>query len=397
MKKSEPKRLYRSRQDKIISGVCGGIAEYFNIDPIWVRLAAVLLIFADGIGLVLYILAWILVPKNPNQKDGVKTPAEKVITKIHRKHRRISSKAYKTSSKNIADDKHPSSDRGFSSRMFWGIVFIVIGTFFVLHNTGVLNLSSIFRPVIVIPLALILFGLALVLKVRWAFLVFILAIIIFGIFSIMGNKSIGKERMFTQEIPAQDGITNIEMDLDYGAGEIVISEGNSDYFFRNIVETSDPGDPDLDFARRGSKGYLSIERESGPIFWGRHKDKWDIELSPEVIYDLKFDFGATDMKINLEKLKIREMDMDFGAANTDIILGNYPSKIKIDTGASSLYFSFPREIGVAIEVDGGAVSTNLDGFIKRDDIYYSNNYDEAKDNIEIEIDAGASSIEGKFY
>ncbi len=41
----EPKRLYRSRENHIISGVCGGIAEYFNVDPTIVRLIAVLLLF----------------------------------------------------------------------------------------------------------------------------------------------------------------------------------------------------------------------------------------------------------------------------------------------------------------------------------------------------------------
>ena len=69
----EPKRLYRSRQDKVIAGVCGGIAEYLNVDSVWVRLAIVLLILANGIGLILYIIAWILIPENPNQKEGKKS------------------------------------------------------------------------------------------------------------------------------------------------------------------------------------------------------------------------------------------------------------------------------------------------------------------------------------
>jgi phage shock protein C len=59
------KRLYRSRRQRMISGVCGGVAEYFGIDPTLVRLAAVALVFAGGSGLVAYLVAWIVVPEAP--------------------------------------------------------------------------------------------------------------------------------------------------------------------------------------------------------------------------------------------------------------------------------------------------------------------------------------------
>jgi len=58
------KRLYRSSTNKIIAGVCGGLGEYFAIDPVFVRVFAVLLaIIPHGFGLVAYIVAWIIIPK----------------------------------------------------------------------------------------------------------------------------------------------------------------------------------------------------------------------------------------------------------------------------------------------------------------------------------------------
>lgn len=57
------KRYYRSSTDRIIGGVCGGIAEYFNIDPLFVRLVFAILFFGYGTGLLAYILIWILAPK----------------------------------------------------------------------------------------------------------------------------------------------------------------------------------------------------------------------------------------------------------------------------------------------------------------------------------------------
>jgi phage shock protein C len=59
-----PKRLYRSEKDKVIAGICGGIAEYFNIDPVLVRIIAVVLLFISfGALFVGYLIAWIIVPK----------------------------------------------------------------------------------------------------------------------------------------------------------------------------------------------------------------------------------------------------------------------------------------------------------------------------------------------
>jgi phage shock protein PspC (stress-responsive transcriptional regulator) len=59
------KRLFRSKKEKMIGGVCGGIAEYFDIDPTIVRLIWLLLMFGGGFGLLAYIIGWIIVPEDP--------------------------------------------------------------------------------------------------------------------------------------------------------------------------------------------------------------------------------------------------------------------------------------------------------------------------------------------
>ena len=61
----EYKRLYRSRDDRMISGVCGGIAKYFNVDPTLIRLLFVVFALAGGPGVVAYIVLAIIVPEEP--------------------------------------------------------------------------------------------------------------------------------------------------------------------------------------------------------------------------------------------------------------------------------------------------------------------------------------------
>ena len=59
---SPPRQLRRSRQDKVLAGVCGGLARYLGIDPVVIRILMVVLIFA-GVGVVAYIVAWIVIPE----------------------------------------------------------------------------------------------------------------------------------------------------------------------------------------------------------------------------------------------------------------------------------------------------------------------------------------------
>jgi len=69
------KRLYRSRTDRVIWGVCGGLAKYFDVDPTIIRVIAVLLIFASGFGILAYIIMAIIVPL---EGSSVATPREAV-------------------------------------------------------------------------------------------------------------------------------------------------------------------------------------------------------------------------------------------------------------------------------------------------------------------------------
>lgn len=64
----EGKKLYKSNTDKKIAGVCGGIAEYFNIDATLVRLGWVVFSLLGGSGLLAYIIASIVIPVNPDQQ-----------------------------------------------------------------------------------------------------------------------------------------------------------------------------------------------------------------------------------------------------------------------------------------------------------------------------------------
>jgi phage shock protein PspC (stress-responsive transcriptional regulator) len=74
------KRLYRSQSDRMIAGVCGGLGEYLKVDPVWLRLGFVLMLFAGGgLGFWAYIILWIVVPA---EGQSATTPGETVQANV---------------------------------------------------------------------------------------------------------------------------------------------------------------------------------------------------------------------------------------------------------------------------------------------------------------------------
>ena len=96
------KKLYRSQSNKMIAGVCGGIADYFEIDPTLIRIIVVAIALFGGVGLLAYIAAIFIIPNNPNE-----SPSE-------------------GSSENLIKDKS----------LFWGSLLVILGLFFLLRQMG---------------------------------------------------------------------------------------------------------------------------------------------------------------------------------------------------------------------------------------------------------------------
>jgi phage shock protein C len=59
------KKLYRSRNNRMIAGICGGLGEYFDMDPTFVRLVVACSVLLAGTGIFFYLLAWLIIPLSP--------------------------------------------------------------------------------------------------------------------------------------------------------------------------------------------------------------------------------------------------------------------------------------------------------------------------------------------
>lgn len=123
------KTLYRSRKHKIISGVAGGIGDYFEIDPVFIRVLFIITIFTGGVGLLAYIVLWIIVPnepfeyasKNQNQSNtGETEPGER-------------DENWNQTDNTILDPLERTENKN-KIRIFGGLLLILLGLIILLDN-----------------------------------------------------------------------------------------------------------------------------------------------------------------------------------------------------------------------------------------------------------------------
>jgi phage shock protein PspC (stress-responsive transcriptional regulator) len=76
-------QLRRSGTEKMLGGVCGGLAEYSGIDPVLWRVGFVGLTLAGGAGVVLYLMLWVLMPPAPARPDRTPSPVEQLVQRLH--------------------------------------------------------------------------------------------------------------------------------------------------------------------------------------------------------------------------------------------------------------------------------------------------------------------------
>jgi hypothetical protein len=122
------------------------------------------------------------------------------------------------------------------------------------------------------------------------------------------------------------------------------------------------------------------------------KNNWELKLNNQIIYNLSIETGAINMDSNLSGFKVEKLYIKSGVSNINLVVPKYNSKIIINTGASNIDIAIPKEVGAMLNIDSGIAIKNLDDFIKRNDTYISNNYDNSEFKTEIEIDCGVSNI-----
>jgi len=121
-------RLMRSETDRMVAGVCGGVAAYLGVDPVLVRLAFVILLLASGVGLAIYVILWVVMPTPSRGQPDIRILSD-----------------------DVADDPATYKTR-FSPAATVGVLLILFGAFFLLSQMG--GVPGYIWPIILIAAGL---------------------------------------------------------------------------------------------------------------------------------------------------------------------------------------------------------------------------------------------------
>ena len=159
------RKLYRSERDRMIGGVCGGIAAYLDVDPVWIRITMVILtIVPHGVGLLAYIVLWIVMPTE-SRVDGRLATRDTVIEGVAEIRDRaremgegLREGAPAPRPPQPAPDQRRRAERG---ALIVGGLLIVIGLLLVAENFRLMSFMSLRM---FWPLILVVIGVALLLR-----------------------------------------------------------------------------------------------------------------------------------------------------------------------------------------------------------------------------------------
>ena len=151
------KRLYRSRTNRIIWGVCGGLAEYFNLDPAIIRVIFVLLTFAGGVGIIAYIILAIIAPLPGSETKAPRDIVKDNVQDIKATTEQLGKELQSSLSKK---DGTTTTEERFQPAFWLGGLLVILGLWFLLSN--IFGHFFSFRWDLFWPVILIIIGLLIV-------------------------------------------------------------------------------------------------------------------------------------------------------------------------------------------------------------------------------------------
>jgi phage shock protein PspC (stress-responsive transcriptional regulator) len=377
------RRLFRSSDDEIIGGVCSGIAAYFGIDPVWLRLAFVLSVIFFGTGIFLYIILWIVIPEAKTTADKLMMRGEQVTISNIEKNVREEVEGLKKRAGEFGKQVNQkfsdySGFRGFLRRLFdafgellgfvfkifvklFAVLFIIIGllifggllfALIMVPGFWVIKLPPLAFPALLAALflvgipALLLFyhGFKILFNIKSkskvmnmvAGGIWLVGLVIGIITTVLGVKNYSEEESTRQELgliqPANDtlmvSIKNNISDIDSNEDMDIFNGWSFDSHDTAVTIT---GPVKVDVRKSSSDKFELIK-----IVESRGSSRRD---AAENAKGVKLTFGQTDNRLTLENNFQLTKNTMFAFQNIKFVIG-VPEGKTVYLGRSLRYFLF---------------------------------------------------------
>lgn len=307
-----------------------------------------------------------------------------------------------------------------AKNIIWGLVLVLIGTLFILKNLDIIYFSwhSIWR---LWPLVLVLIGVTILpVKEGVKVALTIVVLIIGAIFLITypkqddssshwffdrgwndwnDNKNPESEEIDQKIFESYDTTIHFaDLAFDAAAGNFKIDESTDELF--EFQRDGNLGRYTYSIQDLGEKREINIGLEEGHIMRGDFKNQVTMKLNPNPVWDLKVDVGAANIDLDLSLFKVGTLVIDGGASSINIKMGNLQddSKMKINSGASSIFIRIPQEFACQVNASTVLSSKDLPGFNKvSGDTYVTPDFSDKTKNFTIDVEAAVSSLTIERY
>lgn len=295
-----------------------------------------------------------------------------------------------------------------ASNILWGSLLVLLGTVFLLHNFGVINidLTNAWRlwPVFIIAAGVSIMS---VRGLLGGIIMTVLVLIVLGLTSFVmlgGAKPNDSDSTTQQKIfdisTSSDEVKKAKIDVNAGAGNlnfdssraVSVVKGNLDSSFASLKTNSTVKDSlqTVDLTVEGNSGWWA----------GDYKNDLGVTLGTTLPYELSVDSGASRINADLSEVWLEKLHLKSGASEIEIKLGDRAPSLDVtfDIGVSSAVFKLPRSAGIRLELDSGLSGVNIDGLKEiNEGSYQSENYNTAEKKIELKGEIGVSNLRVEYY
>ncbi|WP_130805896.1 LiaF transmembrane domain-containing protein [Senegalia massiliensis] len=283
-----------------------------------------------------------------------------------------------------------------------GLIFIALGTLWILGNMEIINFSifDIMRSFFNLwPLILVIIGINIITKNNTLkTILWILFIVIVIGYSFYINDSNYEEHIYTEEaVELNEDTIKGELNLDLGATKYdVVSKDNES----NLAYIKSNKNYQTKERVSNSSQILTISNDLSHSF--SDDNKLNVNINNNIVWSIDIDTGASNGELNLENVKVQNLELDMGAGKIDAKLGslNNTTYINIESGASKIVLNIPEDAGLKIEMDGALNSTNIDDLNlveSQDDMLVSQDYAKRETKFDIKVDMGVGSFKINRY
>jgi Domain of unknown function (DUF5668) len=207
----------------------------------------------------------------------------------------------------------------------------------------------------------------------------------------------------TVTIPVEKGVETVNLDFKGGAAEFFLSESKSENVFE-AESNNIRGLFEVDDKKNGNTHDISVDMEmKNRNFKMGNKDfnnEVKLKLDKKPFWNIDLSIGAGKLDFDLSDYKVKNLDLNTGAADVSLKLGSKlaESSINIDSGVAKINLEVPKNVGCQVRMEGVLNDKEFNGFSKvSPGLWQTDNYKNASNKIEVKLNSGLSVIEINRY